>query len=64
MKIIQNFLVILAVGVILFPIVRIVARLLNKPFISLNNYYFVVILMVLGVVVYSERASKKSSPKQ
>ena len=63
MKIIQNFLVILAVGVILYPIVRIVARLLNKPFISLHNYYFVVILLVLGVVVYIERASKKSSPK-
>jgi hypothetical protein len=64
MKIIQKFLVILAIGVILFPIFRIVARLFRKPFISLNNYYFVVILLVLGVVMYSERVAKKSSPNQ
>jgi len=64
MKIIQKFLVILAIGVILFPIFRIVARLFHKPFISLNNYYFVVIILVLGVVMYSEWAAKKSSPNQ
>lgn len=63
MKIMRYLLIGVAICLILYPVAHIAGYFFHTPVMRIGNYYFVVVLFVLAVLIFEEKLLKKFTSK-
>lgn len=60
MKLFRWILIVLALLAIVYPIVYLAGRVMGFPLLPMSKYYFLVIILVVGILWWEEKQNRTS----